>query len=179
MWIQIFQDFVRMSMTNILCVWSQVLGVLWVLKDVHCIRFQIFRHMLTFQPWRMNTLILLRLCAIYYLWGDFSRRLGPSWRWNLHPPPPCTTQYFRTIMVPLVWLHHLGQLQGRVKLLLSITSSGTMLVSEKVLWSSMWNTRSRRMMSLPNYYQHKQSSIQGSYSWDGDCGYYKSRRRTV
>ena len=66
MWMQIFQDFGNMRMTNILCVWSQVLGMLLLLEVVHFILYQSFRHIFTCQSWRMNTFPSLRIWVIYF-----------------------------------------------------------------------------------------------------------------
>ena len=109
--------------------------------------------------------------------GKYSRRLVPGWRLTFHHPPSCTPQYFKTTMAPLDWIHHLGQIQGRVTLPWNITSSENMLVREKRLWYRGWNINSKGMISLPKDYQKKHSSISESYSRDGDCDYSKARER--
>ena len=151
----------KIRITKILCLWNQLLGMLWLMGDYHCIGCQNFRQRFPCQPWRMNTFLSHILYAIYYLWGDFSRMLGPSWRWTFNLLISCTPQYFWTTMVPLVWLNHLGQIKLCVTFLWSITSPGGILVRGNWLWSREWNPRSRSLMYLPRYSRKEHSIISG------------------
>ena len=89
----------------------------------------------------------------------WSRRLGTSWRWTLHPPKICTPQYLRTIMALWVWPHRLEQLQRHVTLPWSIIYLGNILVRVKGSSCIGWNPRSRWLMCSPNGYHRKYFSI--------------------